>query len=526
MGSSRCRCLVLLLVVSVFLCVDVSAAASNTSALAAERTRRRDPLDGLRYYAGGWNISNRDYLASAGFSAAPVFVVTALWFVAVAAAALVACCCRRRRRGSSYPYSYSRAVFAASLVVLLVATAATIIGCGVLYKAQGKLYGSTTATLDYVVSQADGAVATLRNFTALLETAKAAAAGVPGSSLPPDLLRRVDDAERSVNAASDELATRTASNSHRIRTALNTIRKVLIVVAALMLVLVFLGLVFSLTRLESIVHTLVFLGWILVTATLILSGSFLLLHNVIGDTCVAMDEWVANPKGHTAMDDILPCADASATTKALNRSKEVNYQLAVVLNTVLNVSNADVPPAAGPPLYYNQSGPLVPLLCNRYHRDLAARSCAAGEVDAADAPQVWRRFVCRATAAPGPEVCATAGRLTPAMYSKMAAAAGVADGLHSQAPALADLANCTTVRRAFATVSARGCPPLRRHSGRVYQALLASAAAAMAAVAAWAAHARERRRRRESEAFLSSPYRLPVEEKVLLNSQRRPYRRV
>jgi hypothetical protein len=46
-----------------------AAAASDTTTtvLAAERTRRKDPLDGLRYYTGGWNISNRHYLAVSTF---------------------------------------------------------------------------------------------------------------------------------------------------------------------------------------------------------------------------------------------------------------------------------------------------------------------------------------------------------------------------------------------------------------------------------------------------------------------------
>ncbi|TVU08306.1 hypothetical protein EJB05_41706, partial [Eragrostis curvula] len=67
---SRWRFLVLLLVsASLFAYVsgdesiDLAAAESNTSVLAAERTRRKDPLDGLRYYTGGWNISDRHYLA-------------------------------------------------------------------------------------------------------------------------------------------------------------------------------------------------------------------------------------------------------------------------------------------------------------------------------------------------------------------------------------------------------------------------------------------------------------------------------
>lgn len=89
-----------------------------------------------------------------------------------------------------------------------------------LYDGQGKFHGSTTATLDYVVSQSDDAVASLRNFTGFLETAKAA--GVDRISLSPDLKGKIDEVVAKVNASSDELAARTSSNSHKIRTALET----------------------------------------------------------------------------------------------------------------------------------------------------------------------------------------------------------------------------------------------------------------------------------------------------------------
>ena len=37
--------------------------ANSSFVLAAEKTHRKDPLDGLRYYAGGWNISDEHYWA-------------------------------------------------------------------------------------------------------------------------------------------------------------------------------------------------------------------------------------------------------------------------------------------------------------------------------------------------------------------------------------------------------------------------------------------------------------------------------
>ncbi|CAM0909218.1 unnamed protein product [Alopecurus aequalis] len=463
---------------------------------------------------------------SVAFSAAPVFAAAAVWLVAFALASIVACCCRCCHGKTASDYTYSRKTFAVSLLLVLAFTAAAVVGCAVLYDGQGKLHGSTTATLRYVVNQSDNAAASLRGFAGFIETAKAA--GGTTVALPPDLGRKVDDVAAKVGAAADELSARTASNARKIRTALDTTRKILIGVSAVMLVLAFLGLVFSLAGMESVVRFLVFLGWILVTATFILSGVFLLLHNVVGDTCVAMEEWVLRPQNNTALDDILPCADAAATTDALRRSKEVNQQLVDKLNGLLSsVANANnVSSQVGPPLYYNQSGPPVPLLCNPYRPDLSDRPCAAGEVPATDAPQAWQRYVCRPTTAPGgSEICATVGRLTPAMYSQALAVVNASDGLVGYGPVLAGLADCTFVRRTFETIVADSCPGLRRYSGRVYQALLAVAVGVMAAVVVWLVHSRERRRRHDAIRFRVSPYRLPIDEKSLLKSPRRPYRR-
>uniref|UniRef100_A0ACD6AAZ0 Uncharacterized protein n=1 Tax=Avena sativa TaxID=4498 RepID=A0ACD6AAZ0_AVESA len=479
------------------------------------------------YSVACWLVQLVCMLQSVAFSAAPVFAVAAVWFVAFALAALVFCCCRCCRGGggtAASDYTYSRKTFVASLLLVLAFTAAAVVACAVLYDGQGKLDGSTSATLRYVVNQSDGAAASLRGFAGFIQTAKAA--GGSAAALPQDLVSKVDEVAGRVGAAADELNERTASNARKIRTVLDTTRKILIGVAAVMLVLAFLGLVFSLAGLESVVRFLVFLGWILVTVTFILSGVFLLLHNVVGDTCVAMEEWVLRPQNNTALDDILPCADAAATTDALRRSKEVNQQLVAQLNSALNFANANnVSAQVGPPLYYNQSGPPVPFLCNPYRADLTDRACAVGEVPAADAPQAWQGFVCRTTGAPGSEICATVGRLTPAMYSQALAVANASDGLVGYGPVLAGLADCTFVRRTFETVVADSCPGLRRYSGRVYQALLAVAAGVMAAAVAWLVHSRERRRRREAVRFRVSPYRLPIDDKSLLKSPRRPYRR-
>lgn len=106
------------------------------------------------------------------------------------------------------------------------------------------------------------------------------------------------------------------------------------------------------------------------------------------DTCVAMNEWVVNPTAHTALDEILPCVDKATAQETSLKTKEVTNQLVDVINEVItNVSNINFAPNFVP-LYFNQSGPLVPLLCNPYFHDLTDRPCTTGEVDLDNATQV------------------------------------------------------------------------------------------------------------------------------------------
>lgn len=113
---------------------------------------------------------------------------------------------------------------------------------------------------------------------------------------------------------------------------------------------------------------------------------------MVGDTCVAMDQWVQNPTAHTALDDILPCVDNATAQATWTQSKEVTYQLVLVVTTATSkYPNRNFPPSAPNPPYFSQSGPLVPVLCNPFNADLSNRTCAAGELGFENATQVCER---------------------------------------------------------------------------------------------------------------------------------------
>jgi hypothetical protein len=198
-----------------------------------------------------------------------------------------------------------------------------------------------------------------------------------------------------------------------------------------------------------------------------------------------MNEWVNNPTAHTALDDIIPCVEPNTAQEAVSQSKEVTYQMAGLVNGIItNVSNART--------LYNQSGPLVPLLCNPYNADMTDRRCATGEVDLSNATEVWRKYECQVSN----NICTTVGRLTPMMYTQMSEAVNVSDGLRRYGPFLANLVDCSFLRNTFNTIYTDHCPNLGRYSQWVYIGLLMVSVAVMLSLILWVLYARERRRRK------------------------------
>ncbi|KAK8602093.1 hypothetical protein V6N13_058251 [Hibiscus sabdariffa] len=456
--------------------------------LAENRTYRKDPLNDFKKYTGGWNISNQHYWASVGFTAAPFFVIAAAWFVLFGLCLFILCirhcCCRLDS------YGYSRIAYALSLIFLILFTIAAIVGSAVLYTGQGKFHASTTNTLNYVVHKADVTAENLRNVSGYLSAAKEI--NVDSNILSPDIKKSIDDVDQKINSSASTLSAKAADNKDRIQDGLNRVRLELIIVAAVMLGLAFIGFLLSILGLQCLVYTLVIFGWILVAGTFILCGVFNLIHNVTGDACVAMDEWVQNPTAHTALDDILPCVDNATAQETLLQTKNVTHQLVNVVNSIIkNVANQNVPPQLAP-LYYNQSGPSVPVLCDPFHSDLTERMCASGEVSLFNSSEVWKKYICNVSSS---GVCTTPGRLTPKLYSQMSAAVNVSYGLYRYGPFLVNLQDCTFVRDTFTDISNDYCPGLRRYSQWIYIGLVVVSTAVMLSLIFWVIYARERRHR-------------------------------
>lgn len=461
---------------------------SSTLVLAPRRTHRKDPLDGFNYYSRGWNITDRHYWASVAFSATPLVITAAVWFFVFGVCLLIIClchfCCRRE------PVGYSRVAYALSLIFLVVFTLTAITGCIVLYAGQDKFHHTTISTLEYLVNQADNTVWKLDNVSNYLSSAKQI--GIQNVFLPSNVQTDIDEIDLKLNSSASFLEHQSSDTADDIRDLLDSVRLTLIIISAVMLFLTFLGFLFSMFGMQVLVYTVVVFGWILVTGTFILCGTFLVLHNVASDSCIAVHQWVENPTAHTALDELLPCVDPATSQETLKRSKEVTSQLVDVVNSVIsNVSNINFGPQFRP-FYYNQSGPLLPFICNPYFHDLTDRPCSRGEISLSNATEILQSYACQVDAN---EICITTGRLTPALYNQIAAALNVAYSLYNYGPDLISLEDCSFVRDTFTEIYSEYCPGLGRYSKWIYVGLLMVSCAVMLSLIFWVIYGRERKHR-------------------------------
>ncbi|CAH8384523.1 unnamed protein product [Eruca vesicaria subsp. sativa] len=302
-------------------------------ALAAQRTFRKDPVNGFQKYTGGWNISNHHYWASVGYTAGPLFAVAAAWFLGFGICLLVICMCHICHRTKSI--GYSRVAYILSLIFLLVFTLMAILSC--------------------FLSQ----------------------------------------------------------------------------------------------------------NW--------------MCYAILGSD-KPCDSWMDFGDWYIHLERNVP----SATQ---------------LINTVVsNVSNINFSPVFAQ-MYYNQSGPLLPLLCNPFNHDLTDRPCSPGELDLNNATQAWSTFVCQVNTN---GTCITTGRLTPALYGQMASCVNISTGLINDAPFLVQLQDCSYAKQTFRDITNNNCPGLRRSGYRVYVGLAILSTAVMLSLLFWIIYSRERRHRKEA----------------------------
>ncbi|KAK8574779.1 hypothetical protein V6N12_062461 [Hibiscus sabdariffa] len=410
--------------------------------LAAKETRRPDPTNNFRTYTGGWDITSQHYFASVSYSAIPFLVMAVIWFVLMGIFVLCACicCCFCQRKK---PYGYSRYVYAFSLVCLILFTMTSIAGSSVMFTGERRFLESVKKFTSYLVNKGISIWESLVRIEDLLLSAKEIA--LNKKYVPDELRDNIDEADKLIDSIGRLPRIKAQDITDDIRNSITDVNSALIDIASIMLVLAFFG--------------------------------------FLSDTCVAMDEWVQNPKANSALEDLLPCAEKEAGEKVKEAGKEVTTSINDLLNQVVNFSNGNTA--------INQSGPLVPFVCNPYEHGNSQLKCG-DQVPLKNAKEEWKKYVCQVSEEGN---CTTPGRLTPDMYEEMSKAVNISDGLYNSSFVIADIVDCTVVEDAFRNITLDHCPNLMKYSAWVYGGLVTSTISVMFCLFFWVLYAREREHR-------------------------------
>ncbi|XP_031129411.1 uncharacterized protein LOC116031369 [Ipomoea triloba] len=470
---------------------ETSTKDSTYLILAAERTHRRDPLDDYHYYSGGWNINDPHYVFSTGFASMGPFIVAVLWFIMFGlwlfCMCICCCCCCCPRK----PYGYSQNAYTLSLVLLCLFTLAVQMGSVFIFVGEERFESSAVDVMSYVLHRADTTLVNLMNLFDHMMAVKDV--GIGDLTLPDQQKHDVDEIGVVVDALYRSFRSVTHQDKTEIVDFLDPLKQLLIFVAVVMVVVAVLGFLFSITGANCLMYTLVIMGWIIVSVTFIMSGIFLLVNNLIGDTCVAMTEWQQNPMADSALENIIPKVDNETTHLILSATKNVTYGVVEVANAYIsNVSNADNMTPDGWPLYSNQSGPFMPLLCNPYNTN-DMQHCGAGEVHFKNASDTWSKFVCEVTW--DGNYCVTPGRLTPQAYKQLTALVNASSALYDGIPFVVELMDGTYLTKTLSDLSIVYCSNLHEYSEWVYAGLITSSTALMLSLMQWLIHSEHRRRR-------------------------------
>ncbi|XP_022734801.1 uncharacterized protein LOC111288253 isoform X2 [Durio zibethinus] len=462
----------------------------STLVLAAKRTNRPDILRHFKHYLGGWDITNRHYWVSVGFTGAAGFIFAVLWFVSFGLVLAVYHCCGWRINIKGKRSDQSQTI---CLIMLILFTSAAATGCILLSIGQDEFHDEVLHTLKYVVNQSDYTVQILKNVTQYLSLAKTI--NVAQVFLPSDVMTDIDKLNIDLNRAADTLTEKTNENAVKIRRVFNAVRLALITVAVVMLILALLGLLLSILGHQHAIHIFIVSGWLLVAVTFILYGVFVIMNNAISDTCLAMEEWVENPHAETALSNILPCVDQRTTNHTLTQSKQVIYSIVNVVNRyIYSVANSD--PSPDDNRYYNQSGPPMPPLCYPFDSQLQDRQCGSYEVS-----MVWQNYTCMVSAS---GLCTTTGRITPDRFTQLVAAVNESYALEHYTPPLLCLQNCDFVRDTFQNITSNYCHPLELYLKMVNAGLGLVSVGVLLCLVLWILYA-NRPRREEVFVKLSLP---------------------
>ncbi|KAL0392485.1 UNVERIFIED_CONTAM: hypothetical protein Sradi_2471300 [Sesamum radiatum] len=475
-------------------------------------TVRVDPLDGLKKYRGGYDITNKHYWSSTVFTGIHGYAIAVLWLLCglgYGGFLLVTRSCKSRRELKKRSPCLKQDCYLQPLLLVVVFTILAITASCVVLGGNAKFHSRAKTVIDIILDTADEASNTIYNTTGAMKEMSSTLGEVQGSSRATGFLISTS---RTLDAQAADIARQASKNRRLIDKGLKIVYIVTTVMISLTLVAVIALLVSGILKFRRARQVLIVLGWILTALCWFFFGIYFFLQNFVGDTCTALESFQQNPYNNS-LSSILPCDELLSAESVLDDVSVGIYDLVnevrLLLRKNINVQFLDLNLstkmiqfqtffnyAAHSSFLHEKSlqvngnisrsyGNIVQI-CNPFSPppmyEYQPWNCPATSIRIGDIPQVLRLLACPDTEG---QTC-NGGILVPAgYYNSVEAYTTSIQKFLDVYPGMDSLVQCETVEDAFDEILDEHCSPLKRYVRMVWAALVALSVIMVALVIFW-----------------------------------------
>lgn len=463
------------------------------------RTQRIDPLDHLKKYKGGFNITNKHYWSSAVFTGKFGYIIGAAWLVGgliYTAVLLISSLCfsKKRKFERTRRNSFKRGSNF-YLIFTILFTLLAIIFSGVALGGSSMFHSRAIRVKNIVletVNNASGTIYTVTEAVKILQNDTQLGNNVEDSKSLELASKRLNDEARRMERKAERIM-------YWVSKGLNILNAVTIATVSLNIAAMIALLVSGVLRLPRIVRMLIILCWLLTFLFWAYFGLYYFFGKFAGDVCIALDEYKQNPEKST-LSSILPCNDRGSAATTLHAVSERVHDLIQQVNSNITSLKSSFPelkyicnPFSGPPEYNYQ-----------------AENCSSETITIGQIPQVIENFACLESDEGGCE----AGEFIPAhVYDDVRLYTKSMQDILDSYPVMKSLIDCQLVKDAFSNILLNQCQPLKKYVHMSWVSLVVLSTFMVILILLWESETRRNHKLRSSDGSVqpSSTPREPIE---------------
>ncbi|KAB2622876.1 hypothetical protein D8674_025058 [Pyrus ussuriensis x Pyrus communis] len=460
----------------------------------SDDTVRVDPLDDLKKYRGGYNITNKHYWSSTIFTGIHGYALGMLWLLC---GILYGCfllatklCCKNRKSGKlkkrllchKQCYLWQWHIFLAIFFTVF-----AIVAFGLVLGGNARFHSQAKSVVDIIITTANEASGTVYNTTGAMKEMS----NNFDSTGNTEVSSFLTSTSQKLDTAAADIERQAKKNRRLIDKGLKIVYIVTTVPISLGLVAVIALSVSGVLKLRRLVQLLIVLCWLLTTLFWVFFGLYFFLAEFSNDTCTALESFQQNPNNNS-LSSILPCDE-------LVSAKSLLHDVGAGIYSLVNEVNANISSLQ------ETSSQNIEYVCNPFSEppeyNYQPQKCPNNSVPIGDIPEVLRVDTC-SDANSG--TCENGTVISDSAYKLVELYTSSIQGILNSYPGMESLVECQTVKDAFSEILVKHCKPLKRYAKMVWAAMAFLATLMVLLVLLWIIQANHERNHHSADGSVSA----------------------